>query len=706
MSQQQHKWVSSNHKGRVKRLLPTGITILSLLDNNTLGIDLSINITLVLGKPGRESNKINNPLGADSYAQFEPLVLSLDSTTQSLDTYLAENGLRRQIGLTGNSLPLLSFKNSAPANKIGLDRIGKPQDELVEIHNNNEFRNAVEQEGLVLTSELSTFAEEDVIEINLNLQAAVEKVTTPRPRPSNNNNKNKTSSAKKSAPRDSLSDSSSSSDSDGNQAKKRRITPTTTTTTTTTTRPKAGLPVGGQITALNVQVISPTYEKLEGEQYKAATSVLANLTVTFNDSKITLSQLKAESLLALYKSHLTKNISAASTLFVQTRYSNVSPVTTTEELVKQLLWKASNHQPTKQTIVSNNNNGHTMNCNFSFGAMQSSESQVSPEYLSMLNDNFAGQNDANFEGIVSATPVLSLSQEEITEPAPPPESAAVTSKLSRTNNRNISAKIHLLQTSQASPFYNAISLQHFDFIESHLESQMTDVSFRRAIDGNWAEDGIPAIITTTIQALNFESGGLTALLKNTHPLLPKGGFRNMTTNNSDATNNNSNNSNSNSNNNNEIVRLLAKVVKSKTDNNNNNAPPSASSSGVVDRKAVRFARKDNLDTVFEAILESSDVRSVSTLCNTLGPQTLKTLLQDANGKMKPGSVAQFSLLVKDGQFIALSFDDSKMGSGKFSFENLLARNDLRGNSIVFSVALVDKVVVTDADMANLQTFFA
>ena len=700
MSQQQHKWVSSYHKGRVKRLLPPGVTILSLLDNNTLGIDLSINITLVLGKPGRESNKINNPLGADSYAQFEPFVFSLDSTIQSLDTYLAENGLRRQIGLTNMSLPLLSFKNSAPASKIGLDRIGKPQDELVEIHNNNDFRNVVEQEGLVLTSELSTFAEEDVIEINLNLQAAVEKVTTPRPRPSNNNNKNKTSSAKKSAPRDSLSDSSSSSDSDGNQAKKRRITPTTTTTTTTTTtRPKAGLPVGGQITALNVQVICSTYEKQEGEQYKAATSVLASLKVTFNNSKITLSQLKAESLLALYKSHLTKNISAASTLFVQTRYSNVSPVTTTEELVKQLLWKASNHQPTKQTIVSNNNNGFSMNCNFSFGAMQSSESQVSPEYLSMLNDNFAGENNANFEGITSAAAVTSLSQEEITEPAPPPESAAVTSKLSRTNNRNISAKILLLQTSQASPFYNAISLQHFDFIESHFESQMTEVSFRRAIDGNWTEDGIPAIITTTIQALNFESGGLTALLKNSHPLLPKGGFRNMTTNNSDATNNNSNN-------NNEIVRLLAEVVKSKTDNNNNNAPPSASSSGVVDRKAVRFARKDNLDTVFEAILESSDVRSVSTLCNTLGPETLKTLLQDANGKMKPGSVAQFSLLVKDGQFIALSFDDSKMGSGKFSFENLLARNDLRGNSIVFSVALVDKVVVTDADMANMQTFFA
>ena len=334
-----------------------------------------------------------------------------------------------------------------------------------------------------------------MIEINLNLQAAVEKVTTPRPRPSNNNNKNKTSSAKKSAPRDSLSDSSSSSDSDGNQAKKRRITPTTTTTTTpTTTRPKAGLPVGGQITALNVQVICSTYEKQEGEQYKAATSVLANLTVTFNDSKITLSQLKAESLLALYKSHLTKNISAASTLFVQTRYSNVSPVTTTEELVKQLLWKASNHQPTKQTIVSNNNNGFSMNCNFSFGAMQSSESQVSPEYLSMLNDNFAGQNDANFEGIVSATPVLSLSQEDITVPAPPPESAAVTSKLSRTNNRNISAKILLLQTSQESPFYNAISLQHFEYVERHFESQMTDVSFRRAIEANWTEGGIPTII--------------------------------------------------------------------------------------------------------------------------------------------------------------------------------------------------------------------
>ena len=42
-----------------------------------------------------------------------------------------------------------------------------------------------------------------------------------------------------------------------------------------------------------------------------------------------------------------------------------------------------------------------MNCNFSFGAMQSSESQVSPEYLSMLNDNFAGENNANFEGITS-----------------------------------------------------------------------------------------------------------------------------------------------------------------------------------------------------------------------------------------------------------------------------------------------------------------
>ena len=573
MSQQQHKWVSSYHKGRVKRLLPPGVTILSLLDNNTLGIDLSINITLVLGKPGRESNKINNPLGADSYAQFEPLVFSLDSTTQSLDTYLAENGLRRQIGLTNMSLPLLSFKNSAPASKIGLDRIGKPQDELVEIHNNNHFRNVVEQEGLVLTSELSTFAEEDVIEINLNLQAAVEKVTTPRPRPSNNNNKNKTSSAKKSAPRDSLSDSSSSSDSDGNQAKKRRITPTTTTTTTTTTtRPKAGLPVGGQITALNVQVICSTYEKQEGEQYKAATSVLANLTVTFNNSKITLSQLKAESLLALYKSHLTKNISAASTLFFQTRYSNVSPVTTTEELVKQLLWKASNHQPTKQTIVSNNNNGFSMNCTISFGAMQSSESQVSPEYLSMLNDNFAGQNDANFEGIVSATPVLSLSQEDITVPAPPPESAAVTSKLSRTNNQNISAKILLLQTSPASPFYNAISLQHFEYVARHFESQMTDVPFRRAIEANWTEGGIPTIIVTTIQALSFESGGLTALLKNSHPPSRKGGFRNMTTNNSDATNNNSNNSN----NNNEIVRLLAEVVKSKTDNNNNNAPPSAS----------------------------------------------------------------------------------------------------------------------------------
>jgi len=99
----------------------------------------------------------------------------------------------------------------------------------------------------------------------------------------------------------------------------------------------------------------------------------------------------------------------------------------------------------------------------------------------------------------------------------------------------------------------------------------------------------------------------------------------------------------------------------------------------VDCTKVRYARKDNYETFFEAPLITKDVRSVSKVCGTLGYDTLKRLLQDANGDMRQDAVVQYSLLVKDGQCV-LGLDDCKMGTGQFSFEKLLARTDLRGKS--------------------------
>ena len=124
----------------------------------------------------------------------------------------------------------------------------------------------------------------------------------------------------------------------------------------------------------------------------------------------------------------------------------------------------------------------------------------------------------------------------------------------------------------------------------------------------------------------------------------------------------------------------------------------------VDCTKVRYARKDNYETFFEAPLIPKDVRSVSKVCGTLGYDTLKRLLQDANGDMRQDAVVQYSLLVKDGQCV-LGLDDCKMGTGQFSFEKLLARTDLRGNSLVFSVAFVDEVVVSDAEEAKMQKWF-
>ena len=155
-----------------------------------------------------------------------------------------------------------------------------------------------------------------------------------------------------------------------------------------------------------------------------------------------------------------------------------------------------------------------------------------------------------------------------------------------------------------------------------------------------------------------------------------------------------------------LGEIVASLVKSSTDFTDQlNSIMSSIPTGVVDDTAVRFCRNDSAANSAAASLIDQDLRSVNAVCRTLGYETLKRLLQDANGNMKPGAVVQFSLLVKNGQRVVLSLKDSKDGRGPYSFKNLLSRKDLRGNSIEFSVALVDRVVVSDADKAKMQKWF-